>query len=898
MDLTLAARLERQRAKAQSDASDAGGGACDSFRLDTTAASFGVCKCGFPKAAHARAPAAGPPTAPPSSAPPTAKPPASKPSAASPPSKPPPLLPPSAHSSSASPGASPASASPSKPSTAPVSQPLSSSPPSAPPSSSPPSPKPSTTPPPSNTLSSPPPSHLSSPPPSSPPPTACAEYRVDVTAARFGDCTCGFPKRSHAAAPPAARASPRRAPPAEPPLPSAACADYRVDLTAARFGDCNLLPLAPTDTPSAEGSPSLRSSAAQAAAAARAAADAAAALLSLEDEAALARLSAAAATRPARDSLAEMEAAERAAAEAAAALSGLDAEEGLGRVQLGAAALEASSCSLCSSTSMPRVVSLQQRSETVSAWRKKQVEKREAEEKAMTDRVALRKAVEVERQTKVAEDLARSAPRHAGGAESPVWHEIDHLTADPPEPPPPPLLISSAFWRSSKMLLNRGGSKSRLVDSSPVALDGTKAAQRLPPDTETYAAMQKANSALLDALAKERELQEKLTQRQASRQEAESRVAQMIREEEEIAAQLEALRRGATSESAAAPAEPPLAALPSRAAGTHAKRAKSRVPQQALGKLHEAALQVLEVEILRPSDDAPLGISCAPDAAGLGARVCALAEGMVAAKAGTLFVGDVIVSVNGAAVGGPRECEAALQCRGARVAIEVVLSSAAQLALSPPHVMSAILSVRLHLGAKQYLVQWSPSQRRTWATLEELFAAGSAQMWEHFDRSCRCFTASLEPIGGCGVVLAGKVVVDASGAAKAADLQPGDIVISVDQKELPDSELDATLRGATAAVALSVIRPGPKHSNPALQQAEIASEMNVVQSRRETMIEARDTLGRQLVARPSPGEMHLVPVRSSSSSGGGRTSPARLGPPRLRPASCAAGRVGFAAEPN
>ena len=30
-------------------------------------------------------------------------------------------------------------------------------------------------------------------------PEACSDYRVDVTATRFGDCKCGWPKAAHAA---------------------------------------------------------------------------------------------------------------------------------------------------------------------------------------------------------------------------------------------------------------------------------------------------------------------------------------------------------------------------------------------------------------------------------------------------------------------------------------------------------------------------------------------------------------------------------------------------------------------------------------------------------------------------------------------------------------------------
>ena len=65
-----------------------------------------------------------------------------------------------------------------------------------------------------------------------------------------------------------------------------------------------------------------------------------------------------------------------------------------------------------------------------------------------------------------------------------------------------------------------------------------------------------------------------------------------------------------------------------------------------------------------------------------------------------------------------------------RVVLDVLCTTDAQLALSPPHVMDTILSVRLHGEEKEYLVRWSPSERRTWATLEQLLAAGANEMWE------------------------------------------------------------------------------------------------------------------------------------------------------------------------
>ena len=117
---------------------------------------------------------------------------------------------------------------------------------------------------------------------------------------------------------------------------------------------------------------------------------------------------------------------------------------------------------------------------------------------------------------------------------------------------------------------------------------------------------------------------------------------------------------------------------------------------------------MLEIEITRPHASAILGVTCDPSD-GPGVRLSALAEGQVAAKAGSLFVGDTIVTVGGLPVNDPVECANALRASGERVVFEVVLSAAAHLAFEPPHVMGSILSVRRHHGAKQYLVLWQVS---------------------------------------------------------------------------------------------------------------------------------------------------------------------------------------------
>ena len=68
-----------------------------------------------------------------------------------------------------------------------------------------------------------------------------------------------------------------------------------------------------------------------------------------------------------------------------------------------------------------------------------------------------------------------------------------------------------------------------------------------------------------------------------------------------------------------------------------------------------------------------------------------------------------------------------------RVAIDVLCTTAATLAALAPYVMDTILSVRLRGDIKEYLVRWSPSARRTWASLDELMGADGMEMWEHFD---------------------------------------------------------------------------------------------------------------------------------------------------------------------
>ena len=84
--------------------------------------------------------------------------------------------------------------------------------------------------------------------------------------------------------------------------------------------------------------------------------------------------------------------------------------------------------------------------------------------------------------------------------------------------------------------------------------------------------------------------------------------------------------------------------------------------------------------------------------------------------------------MNGEAVSEPTEAADKLRAAPSRVAIDVLCTTPAQLTLSPPHVMDTILSLRLHGSEKEYLVRWSPSARRTWASLNELMAADASDM--------------------------------------------------------------------------------------------------------------------------------------------------------------------------
>jgi len=73
---------------------------------------------------------------------------------------------------------------------------------------------------------------------------ACEHYQVNMQAAEFGLCTCGFPKAAHGkTGKPRGSDLKKPAPPAAPPAPAVeyepgACEHYQVDTTATEFGTC------------------------------------------------------------------------------------------------------------------------------------------------------------------------------------------------------------------------------------------------------------------------------------------------------------------------------------------------------------------------------------------------------------------------------------------------------------------------------------------------------------------------------------------------------------------------------------------------------------------------------------------------------------------------------------
>ena len=186
------------------------------------------------------------------------------------------------------------------------------------------------------------------------------------------------------------------------------------------------------------------------------------------------------------------------------------------------------------------------------------------------------------------------------------------------------------------------------------------------------------------------------------------------------------------------------------------------------------ALELLEVEIMKPSQTSILGIACDPHPDQIGVVVCEMLPTGLAAKSGLVYVGDVVVHVGGQHVSEPTDAAKKMRACEGTVALDVLCTTPAQLALDPPHVMDTILSLRLMASEKQYLVRWSPSERRTWATLDELMACGGREMYEHFEATCTQMDLTIsrsKKSGGFGIELAGNYVaaISADSTAKYAD---------------------------------------------------------------------------------------------------------------------------------
>ena len=315
-------------------------------------------------------------------------------------------------------------------------------------------------------------------------------------------------------------------------------------------------------------------------------------------------------------------------------------------------------------------------------------------------------------------------------------------------------------------------------------------------------------------------------------------------------------------------------------AGSRGRRARSNCSKGSRSRAgtssgeDAAELQYLEVEIVRPTPSSTLGITCDPAHAGDGSVVVsALADGGVAARSGALFVGDTICTVCGTAVTDPVQCARLLRGSGERVTLEVVLSTQALLSLVPPAVPSVILSTRPQAGGRQYLVRWSPSDRRTWAKPEELVRCpGGAEMCSHFESSCRTFDVVVVPLakGGLGIELEGNVVsVPPPRGTGILSIQVGDVVAAVDGQALCETALAAALARAAAATTISVIRPSAPHANPRLQQAEIAAEMHVVKLQNGAAVDAKRALKPKLEARPGIAAMVTRGFLHPAPGGGG-----------------------------
>ena len=228
-----------------------------------------------------------------------------------------------------------------------------------------------------------------------------------------------------------------------------------------------------------------------------------------------------------------------------------------------------------------------------------------------------------------------------------------------------------------------------------------------------------------------------------------------------------------------------------------------------------AAVDTLDVEVFKPEQTSILGVTCDPKSDGAGVVVTALNPNGLASKAGVLYVGDNILSVNGTKVSDEKMTAKMLREASGAIKIGVACSTAAQLNLNPPHAMEAITSVRVSAVQKEYLVKWAPSNRRTWATVQDLMEAGCEEMWEHFEStSVRLEVTLTRGARGLGIEIMGNCVigVDPQCQCSPKPLQPKDVVTHLDGEVLANRTLAEAITPGAQVVRLTVVRPGAPYA--------------------------------------------------------------------------------------
>ena len=228
-----------------------------------------------------------------------------------------------------------------------------------------------------------------------------------------------------------------------------------------------------------------------------------------------------------------------------------------------------------------------------------------------------------------------------------------------------------------------------------------------------------------------------------------------------------------------------------------------------------AAVDILDVEVFKPEQTSILGVTCDPKSDGAGVVVTALNPNGLASKAGVLYVGDNILSVNGTKVSDEKMTAKMLREASGAIKIGVACSTAAQLRLNPPHAMEGITSVRVSAVQKEYLVKWAPSNRRTWATVQDLMEAGCEEMWEHFEStSVRLEVTLTRGARGLGIEIMGNCVigVDPQCQCSPKPLQPKDVVTHLDGEVLANRTLAEAITPGAQVVRLTVVRPGAPYA--------------------------------------------------------------------------------------